>query len=160
MPFVTGLRCVFCGTLQAATAHTCASCGLTGILDVEYDYAAIARRLTRPALARRARDQWRYRELLPIRPRATLPPLSVGWTPIGEAPALARHVGVKALFLKDEGRNATGSLKDRASAVGAVKAREARAAVMACASTGNAADRKSTRLNSSHIQKSRMPSSA
>jgi len=54
-------------------------------------------------------------------------------------PALARHVGIRSLFLKDDGRNATGSMKDRASAVGVVKAREARRKIIACASTGNAA---------------------
>jgi threonine synthase len=46
---------------------------------------------------------------------------------------------VRTLFLKDDGRNATGSLKDRASSVGVVKAREKRRTIIACASTGNAA---------------------
>jgi threonine synthase len=48
-------------------------------------------------------------------------------------------VGVKTLYLKDDGRNPTGSLKDRASAMGVVKARESREKIIACASTGNAA---------------------
>jgi threonine synthase len=48
-------------------------------------------------------------------------------------------VGVGRLLLKDDGRNATGSLKDRASSVGVVKAREKRKTIIACASTGNAA---------------------
>jgi len=55
------------------------------------------------------------------------------------APALARHIGIRKLLLKDDGRNATGSMKDRASAVGVVKARESRRKIIACASTGNAA---------------------
>jgi threonine synthase len=55
------------------------------------------------------------------------------------AAPLARHLGVRTLFLKDDGRNATGSLKDRASSVGVVKAREKRRRIIACASTGNAA---------------------
>jgi threonine synthase len=59
------------------------------------------------------------------------------------APALARHFGIEKLLLKDEGRNAPGSMKDRAGAVGMVKAQEARrriiAWIIACASTGNAA---------------------
>jgi len=46
---------------------------------------------------------------------------------------------VKALFLKDDGRNPTGSLKDRASALGVVKAHEKRQKIISCASTGNAA---------------------
>jgi threonine synthase len=68
-----------------------------------------------------------------------LPALSVGGTPLTITPALARHIGLATLYLKDDGRNATGSLKDRASSVGVVKAREKRRTIIACASTGNAA---------------------
>jgi threonine synthase len=120
--------------------YTCPRCGIAGILDVQYDYRAIARRLTRRRLAGRfEQSHWRYRELLPIGANAALPALSVGWTPLTPAAPLARHLGVRTLFLKDDGRNATGSLKDRASSVGVVKAREKRRQIIACASTGNAA---------------------
>ncbi len=105
-----------------------------------YDYPAIARTLTRTTLARRPeQNHWRYRELLPLRSNTRLPALSVGWTPLTPAVSLARHLGVKTLYLKDEGRNPTGSLKDRASSVGVVKAHEKRQTIIACASTGNAA---------------------
>ena len=105
-----------------------------------YDYPAIGRRLTRRALSRRPeQSHWRYRELLPIAPGAALPALSVGWSPLTPTPALARHIGLSTLYLKDDGRNATGSLKDRASSIGVVKAREKRRGIIACASTGNAA---------------------
>ena len=141
MNFVTGLKCVFCGTVHSTRVpYTCPRCGIAGILDVEFDYPAIARRLTRRRLAGRAeQSHWRYRELLPIGADAALPALSVGWTPLTPAAPLARHLGVRTLFLKDDGRNATGSLKDRASSVGVVKAREKRRKIIACASTGNAA---------------------
>ncbi len=141
MKFVLGLKCVFCGaTYSTRIPYTCPSCGVTGILDVLYDYSAIARILTRKALSRRPEhSHWRYRELLPIRSSARVPALSVGWTPLTAADSLARHIGVKTLFLKDDGRNPTGSLKDRASALGVVKAQEKRQKIIACASTGNAA---------------------
>ena len=107
---------------------------------MQYDYQAVARRLTRRVLAKRAgNSQWRYRELLPVRTESAVPDLAVGWTPLTAAPALGRHIGIASLMLKDDGRNATGSMKDRASAVGVVKAREARRKIIACASTGNAA---------------------
>jgi threonine synthase len=110
------------------------------MLDVQYDYPAISKRLTRRTLAKRPEhSHWRYRELLPIRKDAVLPGLQVGWTPVVRADSLARHVGLKILFLKDDGRNPSGSLKDRASSVGVVKAREKRQKIIACASTGNAA---------------------
>ena len=141
MNFVTGLKCVFCGTVYSTrVAYTCPRCGIAGILDVEFDYAAIGRRLTRRRLTGRFdQSHWRYRELLPIGADAALPALAVGWTPLTPAAALARHLGVRTLWLKDDGRNATGSLKDRASSVGVVKAREKRRKIIACASTGNAA---------------------
>jgi threonine synthase len=141
MKFVRGLKCVQCGAIYSTrVAYTCPACGVTGILDVLYDYPAIARRLTRRRLAARPeKNHWRYRELLPIREGAVLPALSVGWTPVTPAPSLARELGLKTLYLKDDGRNPTGSLKDRASSVGVVKAREKRCPIIACASTGNAA---------------------
>jgi threonine synthase len=63
----------------------------------------------------------------------------VGWTPIADAPRLAAWAGVRALRLKDEGRNPTASFKDRASSVGVARALARKARVVACASTGNAA---------------------
>jgi threonine synthase len=139
--FVTGLQCVFCGAkFSTRVPYTCPACGITGILDVQYDYTAIAKRLTRSSLAKRPDySHWRYRELLPIRKDAVLPNLQVGWTPVVQTASLARQLGLKTLYLKDDGRNPTGSLKDRASAVGVVKAREKRQKIIACASTGNAA---------------------
>ncbi|HLJ44691.1 MAG TPA: threonine synthase [Bryobacteraceae bacterium] len=120
--------------------YTCPRCGPCGILDVQYDYPAIGRILTRRKLkARLDLSHWRYRELLPISETAPIPALTVGWTPLTNAPALARFIGIRRLLLKDDGRNATGSLKDRASSIGVIKAREKRKKIIACASTGNAA---------------------
>jgi len=139
--FVKGLKCVFCGGVYSTRVpYTCPACGITGILDVQYDYPAIALRITRRSLARRPDyTHWRYRELLPIREDAVLPRLSVGWTPVVQAESLAHQFRLRKLYLKDDGRNPTGSTKDRASSLGVVKARENREKIIACASTGNAA---------------------
>ena len=141
MEFVTGLKCVFCGAFYSTrVAYTCPACGITGTLDVQYDYPAIAKRLTKRSLEKSKEfSHWRYRELLPIRKDAILPGLQVGWTPVVRADALARHLGLKTLLVKDDGRNPSGSLKDRASSIGVVKALEKRQRIIACASTGNAA---------------------
>jgi threonine synthase len=141
MGLVTGLRCVFCGQIYSTRVqYTCPRCGIAGILDVQYDYGAIARVLTRRRMAARLEvSHWRYLEIMPLREDAKLPDLVVGGTPLTPAPALGRHVGVPKLFLKDDGRNATGSLKDRASSVGVARASLQRKKVIACASTGNAA---------------------
>ena len=114
-------------------------CGPDGILDARYDYDAAKPMLTLDALAGRSRDMWRYLELLPVPEGVRRPDVQVGWTAIHEAPRLAAAVGVRRLFLKDEGRNPTSSFKDRASAVGVAKALEFGYQAIACASTGNAA---------------------
>ncbi len=138
--FVIGLKCLVCGSsYQYGDMMTCPSCGIQGILDVQYDYDALARHLNPESLNQRALDHWRYRELLPISPEIPRPDLQVGWTPVYDAPRLARAVGIGKLFLKDDGRNPTESLKDRASAIGILKAIEFGYTTIACASTGNAA---------------------
>ncbi len=137
---VTGLRCLLCNELYAnGNIHTCPTCGLQGILDVQYNYETIAAILTPALLAGRSYNHWRYRELLPIFPEARLPYLQIGWTPVYDVPRLATEVGIGGLFLKDDGRNPTNSFKDRASSVGVLKAQEFGFTTIACASTGNAA---------------------
>ncbi len=141
MKYVSGLRCINCTREYDPTEveYTCAECGIKGILDLIYDYPRIKRVFTRDTLARRSRlDQWRYVEVLPV-VETDFPPLHVGWTPIYTTSILARHLNVRELYVKDEGRNPTGSLKDRATAVGLMKAFENKKEVVACASTGNAA---------------------
>jgi len=134
------LTCVACGRHYGTdTLYTCPACGLEGILDVEYDLELAARTLTPQALAGRPWTHWRYQELLPVDFSRPLPHLQVGMTPVYPTPRLADVVGVKSLWVKDDGRNPTGSFKDRASSVGVVKARELGKDVIACASTGNAA---------------------
>jgi threonine synthase len=66
-------------------------------------------------------------------------PLRVGWSPLYEADRLGDLLGVKKLWIKDDGQNPTASLKDRASAMAVAKAKEAGAKIIACSSTGNAA---------------------
>ena len=81
----------------------------------------------------------RFAPLLPIASVSDLPPLPVGDTPLLAAPRLAERLGLQHLWVKDDGRNPTGSLKDRASAIAVARARAEGASVAATASTGNAA---------------------
>lgn len=141
-PNVTGLRCTICGRLyQAADGlFVCPDHGVDGTLDVEYDYASIGHAFTRNVLAQ-SQDfsQWRYRPLLPVDEMTAAPPLRVGWTPLEQWHDARKRYGIKALYLKDETHQPTGSLKDRASALAVMKAQEAGAQVITTASTGNAA---------------------
>ncbi len=139
MKNVKHAKCVKCGKIYKAVPDlTNCSCG--GILDIVYDYGYIKTVLTRETLAaRRDYSMWRYRELLPVEETTAAPPLRVGWSPLYPAPRLAETLGIRKLFVKDDGVNPTASLKDRASSMAVAKAREAGAKVIACSSTGNAA---------------------
>ena len=132
-------KCVKCGkTYDAVPDLTNCECG--GILDIVYDYDYIRTRLTKEKLAaRQDHTMWRYRELPPVEEDTPNTPLRVGWSPLYEEPCLAEQLGLKRLWVKDDGQNPTASLKDRASAMAVAKAREAGAKVIACSSTGNAA---------------------
>lgn len=137
MKNVKSAVCISCGETYKAVPGltTCKKCG--GILDIEYDYDYIKSQVTKQQLKeRRDYSMWRYREFLPVEAEAGL---RVGWSPFYEADALAEIIGIKKLYIKDDGINPTGSLKDRASAMAVVKAREAGADTIACSSTGNAA---------------------
>jgi len=137
---VTGLKCVGCGRRHRAEgmSYVCPECG--GNLDVTYDYELIATRLSRESLAS---DQdysiWRYRALLPLKDESHRMPLQIGWTPLYRATRLEKRLGLKTLFLKDDGRNPSASFKDRASSVAVAKALEFGFPIIAGASTGNAA---------------------
>ena len=139
MKYVLGAKCVKCGREYAAVPDltTCA-CG--GILDIQYDYAAIRRDCSpRDLEGNPDRSMWRYRPFLPVEETTAPPPLRVGWSPLYKADRLAEELGLKTLYIKDDGLNPTASLKDRASAMAVAKAKEAGADTIACSSTGNAA---------------------
>ncbi len=109
-------------------------------LEVAYDLASIRRRLTRSVIASRARDIWRYRELLPV-PEDTPTDLPVGFTPLLQAPSLGRELGSERLLLKnDSACFPTLSFKDRVVAVALAAARSLGLTVVGCASTGNLAN--------------------
>jgi threonine synthase len=143
MTYFTGLRCVHCGRTYNTdeVEYYCASCGYhDGILDELYDYDAMRKELNPASLAANSdRSMWRYLPLLPVADRTLIPHLQVGWTPLYDAPRVAGELGVARCWVKDEGRNPTASFKDRASAMGVVKALEKNASRITCASTGNAA---------------------
>ncbi len=126
--------------MQGEVQYTCVDCGDVGTLDVLYDYEALRTHLDRDRLAaNRDYTMWRYRDLLPIGDNVVVPPLSVGMTPVYDAPRLAAEMGLTQVWVKDDGRNPTGSLKDRASALVVARAMEAGIETVSTASTGNAA---------------------
>ena len=142
MDHVLHLACLVCGRVHAPAevAYVCPDHGNEGILDVRYDYELIGKRISRATLAGDPDPTiWRYKPLLPVEPEAAVPPLTVGGTPLYEAPRLAATVGLRKLWVKDEARQPSASFKDRASAIAVVRARAQGAEVITTASTGNAA---------------------
>jgi threonine synthase len=148
MDHVLGLKCTICGTEYAAdrVAYVCPRHGNEGILDVVYDYPSIAQRFNPGDLISSPdRSIWRYLPLLPVnadvarRLVAGTALSTVGWTPLYPAPRLAAALGLRRLWVKDDGRQPTASFKDRASVIAIVKARERGDEVITTASTGNAA---------------------
>ncbi|MDR0734108.1 MAG: threonine synthase [Elusimicrobiota bacterium] len=141
MKKILNLQCVSCGKEYKTgdLDYLCASCG--GTLEINYDYKLIKKRFDYDVLERNhTYDMWRYTDLLPVDDNDGIPPLKVGWTPLYEAKALAAKLGISKLFIKDEGRNPTGSIKDRGSAVAVARALELKAKVITDASSGNASD--------------------
>ncbi|KUK85835.1 MAG: Threonine synthase, partial [Synergistales bacterium 58_81] len=108
-----GFKCVLCGREfdPRSMVYTCPDCGPDGTLDVLYDHREARKRINRTTLASDNRPNlWRYEEILPVERSSSAPDLSVGWTPLYRATSLSGKYGVGELFVKDDGRNPTGSL--------------------------------------------------
>lgn len=137
---VTCLKCMKCGKEypDAPDRYVCDDCGTEGILDVVYDYSSV--KITKEEIAA-SKDYslWRYAKLLPVKDPSMRASLQVGWTPLYKAEKVEKEFGLDNVYIKDDGRNPTASLKDRASAIAVVKAKEAGAKTICAASTGNAA---------------------
>ena len=89
-------------------------------------------------VACRRADLWRYAEVLPVRdPKARIA-LGEGWTPMIDAPRTAERLGVRKLWVKDEGQNPTGSFKARGLCLAVSRALELGAEALALPSAGNA----------------------
>ena len=137
--FFKGYKCFSCEAEYAADLnnYTCPKCG--GNLDVTYDYHQLEREMGRERMIHAGRpDIFRYAALLPVESLRLTSPLRVGMTPLYTAERLGMSVGLRHVFLKDDGLNPSASFKDRAGALALVIAREAGAEVIAGASTGNA----------------------
>ena len=133
------LKCRECGSEYPLEAtHVCEFD--FGPLEVVYDYEAIGRSMTRAAVESRAKNMWRYRELLPVAGEPTVG-VEVGFTPLIKADRLAKRLGVREVWIKNDAVNyPTLSFKDRVVSVALSRSRELGFKTVACASTGNLAN--------------------
>ena len=138
MSYVKGLKCRECHRLYSVEAiYVCEFC--FGSLEVDYDYDRIKSVVSRETIAKGPKSIWRYRDLLPIDKNPTVG-FHSGFTPLFRADNLARQLGMKELYIKDDSVcHPTLSFKDRVVAVALTKAKELGFKTVACASTGNLA---------------------
>jgi threonine synthase len=137
---------------MAATHLDCTLCGKTYEPDrlwklspccerplyPRYDLKQIAREFRPERLAGREPTMWRYAEVLPVREPGNRLTLGEGFTPLLDAPRLAKELGVRRVWIKDEGQNPTGSFKARGLAMAVARAVELGVREVAIPSAGNA----------------------
>jgi threonine synthase len=137
--FMKALKCRECGREYPLEAtHVCEFD--FGPLEVAYDYDRVRKHLSRETIRTRPQTMWRYRELLPVAGEPTVG-FQVGFTPLVKADRLARRLGVREAWVKNDTVNyPTLSFKDRVVSVALSRARELGFDTVACASTGNLAN--------------------
>jgi threonine synthase len=133
------IRCIECGNTYPPdeALYICPNCG--DLLEVVYDYQRLTAKVAESDWKHRPISVWKYKEVLPIEPSSYIVSLGEGNTGLHLCPRLARAIGLKELWVKNEGENPTGSFKDRGMTVAISKAVELKSKVVACASTGNTA---------------------
>ena len=135
---VESLKCKECGELYPLDARfVCEHC--FGPLEVAYDFSGLDPAETKRKIQAGPQTIWRYADFLPFeRPPQTA--LAAGLTPLLRADRLAKRLGLREVWVKNDAANPTHSFKDRVVTVAIAKARELGYEVVACASTGNLAN--------------------
>ena len=133
-------RCTDCGRQYSReqVRYLCPECGktyrpgipLTGVLEAVFDYETIRKSFDR------ANPDWNL--FCPVETEFH-PPLPVGNTPLVRVDRLGAELGLASLWVKNDGLNPSGSLKDRASFLVVAEARRLGMDLIVAASTGNAA---------------------
>ncbi len=113
-------------------------CECGGPLLVRYDLSAPRQTWSRDDLKTAPASMWRYSPVLPAEPGEAIT-LQEGWTPLLRTTSLGRFLGAENLFVKDEGRNPTGSFKARGLSCAVTMARKLGIRKLAIPSAGNAA---------------------
>jgi threonine synthase len=129
------LVCRECGATEPLGAsYVCLEC--FGPLEIGYAFGAV----THADIETGPASMWRYAPLLPVPADvASRQNLSPGMTKLVKADNLAKALGMKTLWVKDDSGNPTHSFKDRVVAIALSAAQELGYTTVGCASTGNLA---------------------
>jgi threonine synthase len=136
---MVGLKCKECGAeYEAKATHVCELC--FGPLEVKYDYDYLRKTVTRETIQAGPFSIWRYKAFLPVESENPID-VGTGMTPLLKANRLARRLGIKNLYIKNDAVNMpTLSFKDRVVSVALTRAVELGFTTVSCASTGNLAN--------------------
>ncbi|MDW8201761.1 MAG: threonine synthase [Cyanobacteriota bacterium SKYGB_h_bin112] len=138
-PTLKALKCKECGAeYEPKAIHVCEFC--FGPLEVAFDYSNLSKVVTRQSIEAGPKSIWRYRPFLPVISEQPID-VGTGMTPLLKANRLARRLGLKHLYIKNDAVNMpTLSFKDRVVSVALTRARELGFTTVSCASTGNLAN--------------------
>ncbi len=107
-------------------------------LYARYDLDRIRREVSPRDIAQGPASLWRYAPLLPVEDPQLAVTLNEGYTPLVPVPRIARALGLSSLAVKDEGRNPSGTFKDRGASVAVSRYVELGVKTVAHNSSGNA----------------------
>ncbi|MEM2967739.1 MAG: threonine synthase [Candidatus Bathyarchaeia archaeon] len=129
--------CINCGSKYEIDeiVYFCRKCG--DILEIKYEHGELSKALKRSGWRNTPLSVWRYLDFMPIKDASKIVSLNEGGTGLHPCLRLAKHLGLRELYVKNEGENPTGSFKDRGMTVGVTKAVELGVKSVICASTGN-----------------------
>src|SRR4030066_854061 len=134
---MTHQECINCGSKYAVDeiVYFCKKCG--DLLEIKYNYDELAKALGKSNWEKVPLSVWRYKDFMPINDFSKIVSLNEGGTGLHQCLRLGKQLGIRRLYVKNEGENPTGSFKDRGMTVGVTKAVELGVKSVICASTGN-----------------------
>ena len=131
----TNLRCVDCQQSHALEYRlACQACG--GLMEIEYD---LQRLTDEPLVQPQRTGVWRYAAWMPVHDAANFVTLGEQLSPLFPIPRLGAELGLSRLWIKFDGSNPTGTVKDRSSQTAVACARQFGFDAVGVVSTGNAA---------------------
>jgi len=134
---MTYQECINCGKKYDIDKiiYFCKKCG--DLLEIKYDYDKINEEISKSNWQNVPLSVWRYRDFMPVKDFSKIVSLQEGGTGFHHSRQLSKILGIRQLYVKNEGENPTGSFKDRGMTVGVTKAVELGVKSVICASTGN-----------------------
>lgn len=137
--YIDHLECTQCGQTSPHTQLSKISACCGKVLFARYDLPRLRREVDRNSWQNRDSNMWRFSELMPVISPDNVITLGEGGTPLLETRNLADRLGLKHLYVKEEGLNPTGTFKARGISAAVSKARELGVTGFTMPSAGNAA---------------------